>query len=111
MAAEVHCTVCSQPIERRRDLVVAGKSISAFHRSCFAGGQTRLTVWAAGPPINGSSFWVGLAALVGLWFGLPAMIDVIDPRQLHLLLGFIGAMLIGARLLSWVLVERHVPRN
>ncbi len=105
----VQCTACSQPIEKRRDLVVAGKSISAFCRPCFTG-ETRVTVWTAGPPLNGLSFWVALAALAGLWFGLPAAIDAIEARQLHLLLGFVGGVLVAMRALAWVTVERHVPR-
>ena len=111
MPAQVQCTVCSKPIQKRRDLVVAGKSISPFHRSCFSGGQARVTVWTAGPPLNGLSFWVALAALATLWFGLPELLDTLEPRPLHLLLAFVGSALVAMRLLSWITVERHVPRS
>lgn len=107
----VQCTVCSQSIEQRRELVVAGKSIAPFHRACFSGRRNSVTVWTAGPPLNGLSFWVALGALAGLWFGLPAALDAVDPQQLHLLLGFIGGVLLLTRSLSWLTVERHVPRG
>jgi hypothetical protein len=111
MATEIQCRVCRKPVKRRSDLVVAGKSFHAFHRGCFEGGQGGWTVWAAGPPINGPSFFVGLAAIAALWFGLPAFVDAVDPHELHLLLGFGIGLLVVARLLSWVLVERNVPRG
>ena len=111
MPDQVQCRVCRKPVTRRSDLVVAGKSFHAFHRACFKGGQGQLTVWAAGPPINGPSYFVGLAAIAALWFFLPAAIEAVDPHELHLLLGFGVGMLTVMRLLSWVLVERKVPRG
>jgi len=109
MASPVHCVLCKEPIEQRSDVVVAGKSFSAFHRSCFASGKGSVLVWASGPPINGNGFYVGLVALAALWFGLPAFIDKVDPGELHLLLGFLGVLLIGSRLLSWFTVEARIP--
>ena len=111
MASSVHCVLCKEPIEKRSDLIVAGKSISAFHRSCFESGRGNVLVWSSGPPLNGNAFYVGLVCLAALWFGLPALIDKVDPAELHLLLGFLGVVLIGSRLLSWFTVEARIPAD
>ena len=71
---KVICSKCNQPIDRRADLVIAGKIPVPFHKQCYQTVRKRfpyLMSW----PLNGPAFW---RTLIGVNLLLTAMLFAFD---------------------------------
>lgn len=109
MAHGIQCEACESRVEHRDELVVAGRTFSTFHRTCYFGASGREHRLRLGYPINGTAFWMfflgfnAFAALGALVLGPSA--------ELARVTVILNAVTIFLRLATWARFEARLPES
>lgn len=109
MSHGIECDVCEGRVEHREELVVAGRSFSTFHRTCYFGPRGRSHRLRLGYPLNGAAFWlffVGFNAMAAVG----ALIVGPSPELARLTV-IANAVTLFLRLVTWLNFEARLPSS
>lgn len=110
------CHHCGQPIRSRETLAVAGRLLLPLHTTCYRD-HARQQPWYRRPglPINRwRSFFVFNGGLLAFALLLHLLVQPVPAERLPGLAGLLLApalWLLLARLVSYLSLERHLPRT
>jgi hypothetical protein len=106
MERTITCRCCERPVERRSELIVAGRAFLTFHRACFFGRDGRRWRIRLGYPINGTGFWIFFLGFNAV-LGIAGLVFGPDDALRHLAI-WINASLLVMRGVCWVGLERRL---
>jgi hypothetical protein len=108
----VLCQHCHQPIRRRGDVVIMGRTFVPIHEKCLPAYRAARPWFLRGLPMNRrSSFLIGNAAAL-LLIGIIGVASPSTPlANVALIVVVANLWLLLGRAVSFVAIERHIPKE